>query len=436
MFSDAIAQCVYSTFICAYPNSWNNFDEGFKGELCMYISLWQVGTRPMPGLWRKWNFALLEPKNLLKRISQDEHTDEVSVDGRSMQTSRGLLTSDRLHAKERKKSEETTQGQLSPLPTSSSQRTLSFGEVKKTLEGSKEALVPLVRHCKGEDQATGKIVPSVSEEKRIGLAREQFKTLQKRSMALPKSSHSGLQQIGPSQAVRSSANIDLENTERRRKSKSDSSVKTLVVWHAAKKDSSIPPQPSQGLSANGQHSPHSDINNPVKAKGALKAKEAVKAKAKGAITKQSESTQVHKPPISKSTRSQQTSLTSSSLPPAHQDVCQATASTTSTKTMDSYQKTCGELKKMALAFKDRPKGDHSAPSMKGPEFEHVLFNLHGHSPLVKHYINHTRLTHINEKESIVGRTEVSTEPEKAVCYQDVLAESKKSSDRNHAMFQK
>lgn len=42
-YPDVIAQCVYSTFIHAFPTSWNNFDDEFKNELCNIVSLWQVG---------------------------------------------------------------------------------------------------------------------------------------------------------------------------------------------------------------------------------------------------------------------------------------------------------------------------------------------------------------------------------------------------------
>ena len=44
-YPDVIAQCAYSTFIYAFPTSWNNFDDDFKNELCNTISLWQVGER-------------------------------------------------------------------------------------------------------------------------------------------------------------------------------------------------------------------------------------------------------------------------------------------------------------------------------------------------------------------------------------------------------
>ena len=67
-----MAQCVYSTFIHAYPTSWNSFDEEFKTELCRFISLWQVGTKPLPNSWERWELNLLEPPNLLKHVGKDE----------------------------------------------------------------------------------------------------------------------------------------------------------------------------------------------------------------------------------------------------------------------------------------------------------------------------------------------------------------------------
>lgn len=74
MYPDVMAQCVYSTFIHAYPTSWNSFDEGFKRELCIFISLWQVGTKPLPNSWERWELSLLEPPNLLKHVVKDEQT--------------------------------------------------------------------------------------------------------------------------------------------------------------------------------------------------------------------------------------------------------------------------------------------------------------------------------------------------------------------------
>ena len=73
MYADLIAQCVYSAFIFAYPNSWVSFDEDFKSEICLYINLWQVGTKPVPNAWAKWELRLLEPIDLPKcKANEDE----------------------------------------------------------------------------------------------------------------------------------------------------------------------------------------------------------------------------------------------------------------------------------------------------------------------------------------------------------------------------
>ena len=72
LYPDVVAQSVYSTYIHAYPTSWNSFDDEFKTELCQFISLWQVGTKPLPNSWEKWELSLLEPPNLLKHVVKED----------------------------------------------------------------------------------------------------------------------------------------------------------------------------------------------------------------------------------------------------------------------------------------------------------------------------------------------------------------------------
>ena len=72
LYPDVVAQTVYSTYIHAYPTSWNSFDDEFKTELCQFISLWQVGTKPLPDSWEKWELSLLEPPNLLKHVVKED----------------------------------------------------------------------------------------------------------------------------------------------------------------------------------------------------------------------------------------------------------------------------------------------------------------------------------------------------------------------------
>jgi hypothetical protein len=72
MYPDVLAQTVYSAFMHCFPTSWNNFDEKFKSELCNVVSLWFKGLKPMPENWRQWNFRVLEPSNLMRKISNNK----------------------------------------------------------------------------------------------------------------------------------------------------------------------------------------------------------------------------------------------------------------------------------------------------------------------------------------------------------------------------
>ncbi|KAL5474040.1 hypothetical protein EMCRGX_G028613 [Ephydatia muelleri] len=67
IYSDCIAQCVYATFMHAFPNSWNSFDEHLKSNLCNTLYLWLGGVKPYPNGWDKWDTRSLEPK-LLDRL--------------------------------------------------------------------------------------------------------------------------------------------------------------------------------------------------------------------------------------------------------------------------------------------------------------------------------------------------------------------------------
>ena len=42
-YPDALAQCVYTAFIHAFPASWSSFDDSFKSSLVEIIYLWQTG---------------------------------------------------------------------------------------------------------------------------------------------------------------------------------------------------------------------------------------------------------------------------------------------------------------------------------------------------------------------------------------------------------
>ncbi|XP_072044045.1 protein FAM227A-like isoform X2 [Amphiura filiformis] len=67
-FPDLLAQSIYCAFCAAFPNSWRQFDDKFKSDLCTLTHQWIVGTRPMPNLWENWNMTILEPKDMRKEV--------------------------------------------------------------------------------------------------------------------------------------------------------------------------------------------------------------------------------------------------------------------------------------------------------------------------------------------------------------------------------
>ena len=54
VYPDVIAQSVYSTFVYAFPASWNSFDDAFKTELYRIVSLWLAGE--------EYNFIIAKKK--------------------------------------------------------------------------------------------------------------------------------------------------------------------------------------------------------------------------------------------------------------------------------------------------------------------------------------------------------------------------------------
>lgn len=63
----------------------------------------------------------------------------------------------------------------------------------------------------------------------------------------------------------------------------------------------------------------------------------------------------------------------------------------------------------------------SCAASEKPKFGHVLFNVHGHSPLVWHYLQRRGLGHDSGWSLLLQRTEVvSVPPQEAETYRDVL----------------
>ncbi|XP_054762575.2 protein FAM227B-like isoform X3 [Lytechinus pictus] len=65
-YSDILAQAVYASYCAAFPNSWRQFDDSFKEDLCGLTSEWVVGTKQAPRRWAAWNFDDLEPHDMKK----------------------------------------------------------------------------------------------------------------------------------------------------------------------------------------------------------------------------------------------------------------------------------------------------------------------------------------------------------------------------------
>ena len=79
--SSVLCQAVYSAYVQCFSISWRQFDEKFKVDLCNTISLWLVGTRPIPDRWKLWDYSILDPPNEFKMIAKEE--DEGTAKDRS-----------------------------------------------------------------------------------------------------------------------------------------------------------------------------------------------------------------------------------------------------------------------------------------------------------------------------------------------------------------
>ena len=422
MYPDILAQCVYSTFIHAYPNSWNSFDENFKTELTQYISLWQVGIKPMPESWKKWEFHLLEPPNLLKYIGKnisddDDDDDDDDGDHSRKKAGREKFDLDALIKKEAKRLEREVIQSCSVPPTSP-----SFETVKNALSGSKGMLVAFVRRNESiEEEDTEGLVPSVSEEKRIGIVMEQFNNLEKNSQA----KHSS--------ATTSKSRVCFSSNE-------DHTVSSSNVEDQPSGSNSLKNQRKTIISASrGPSFKETEIQ-----KRKLHQQQRSRKSAPGKVPqsgKCTQSTQIKSGNGEnlKSTQSTQIKSGNGENLKSSQVESKSNVSTSSDITVhtNSGKKFTGTLKKMALSFRDRSKQQDEPITLKGPEFEHALFNIYGHSPLVRHYMNEMDMSHTKEKEIVVGRTEISEEPpQDAACYKVIMAQSKATVDKHKATFQR
>lgn len=142
MYPDVVAQCVYSTYIHAYPTSWNSFDEEFKTELCQFISLWQVGTKPLPSSWEKWELSQLEPPNLLKHVVKEERKSPIKDTARSPPR-KATFNLDSLIKEAQKRESEAAAEKLSEVarPRASTTSSACTESQRDGVEGSRQVML-------------------------------------------------------------------------------------------------------------------------------------------------------------------------------------------------------------------------------------------------------------------------------------------------------
>lgn len=389
MYADVLAQCVYSTVIFAYPNSWVSFDEDFKAQLCNHITLWQEGTNPPPNSWMKWELRLLEPADLPK--CKEEEEEEIGV------KKVGSFDFDSLLKNARQKM--MAENECANFE-SSFEKKLSIVDVKNALSHPKPGPMP--------DPKRG----VSSDEKKMGVAIEQLNTLEQ-------SSSSKVQLLTVPFARPSSAPIHHRDK--------DSSDSVDCRDEGPFQDIMLTCKPiaeleqSRGSLKSGTTSKNSPKRRTSQPKGRVMSTPISKpAKIKAEGEKRKCEVQAH---CSKG--SQHSQRLSSSCGTRRRDTDASTSSGAPLVPISHGMKYDGSLKKMALSFKKR----EESATLKGPDFQQVMFNLYGHSPLVKHYMDNLNLSHVNEKEIVVGRTEITKEPpQDAVCYRDVLMQSKAATE--------
>ena len=554
MYADGIAQCVYTAVMFAYPNSWVNFDENFKTDLCTYITQWQEGTKPLPNSWIKWELRLLEPLDLPKcKMAQGSDGKELGVvrsagsfdfdlllkNARHRETMMAITT-EREREREREKREGRERG---ASITCCYERKLSIEEVRDALVARttlnfdlKTADTPRPPRASlggGGGRSSG---GCLDEGKKIGVAMEQLKFLEEKQEGATSSRVKLLTVPAParSNSPPCSSGVDATRERLRGKEKGGGgqqqqqqqqqceSVVSITVGEGGGKEEGGGGggggkggggggggkgggggdkggvvnkgevvknkvggrrRPSSGTLSSRRSS---DGGGSIKQKGAGPSNKG-KGKGKKAISYSSkpppppsragegkEGKQVRgvsapaavqkKSPTSAAAtaateRKTTAPLRRSSTPhrPHAKGTPPPSATTTTTTTGAPLRPVShhsrsnkmgeehssdnsdndngdGRFKKMALAFKKKPQ---ESATLRGPDFEHVVFNLYGHSPLVRHYMDVMSLSHVNEKEIVVGRTEIAEEPPKdAVCYRDVLAQSKMATEANREEFYK
>lgn len=447
MYPDIIAQCVYTTLLHAYPNSWNNFDDNFKSEMCQFIYLWQVGTKPTPSSWKRWELHHLEPSNLPKlKIKGDKQSKPFDFDS--------LL-------KEAKEKERRAELELKRIAM----------QEKRKLALSKR------RSC-------GTSLGRWGHESRMGVAMDQLAKLGPRSVSMahcPSSAHPLLSPLrdvpldkmfGEKLAMVKTEATELPPfTQQQQQQRAEESPKEGAVQERTKTPKHIritnpegcnmPPDGScKGVKAG------NNSGTSVQGKSAMKEsnmsqsnlqqqqQQQQKSAGQSALCRKQDTLMVSSRQSTATSSQQQSSTSSFQLQAKRIASAPISSPMASSRPESSYDSTpipthAGgksrglsttneeyfSFKKMALSLKE--KAERESATLQGPAFDHVVFNVYGRSPLVRHYLDNKNLTHVNEKEVVVGRTEISEEqPKDAVCYKDILTESKTAGDANQDQFQR
>ena len=448
MYPDIIAQCVYTALLHSYPNSWNSFDDPFKTELCQYISIWQVGIKPMPSSWRKWEMYRLEPPNLPKLDSNDE-----------LSASKGF-NFDALLQEAREKAEKTAKLE------SFFEKRLTLDEVKRRLSDRKSTA-----------SSSGSVSPQPADNTKMGVAIEQLSSvadehkaaslarLSPRPVSSPQSSPTSLDQRKELLAAKPGPSTQLTVTAEEKK------LKPKSVRHKMIKITDPEGKDLKSSDSSLRSSGASKSACAVTTRRGSVGKNGRKSAQRQQRQPQKQQQQQQKPPVRTTTAPVRGIHEGNAVPVEIRDRIKTSIPRPSQQheesagmraisapafghkhrafdhdstpvpggpfgagalSTDKRSEEYFTYKKMAMALKEKKR---DSVTLQGPAFDHVLFNVYGQSPLVKHYMDNMKLTHENEKEVVVGRTEISDEPPcDAVCYKDILSESRMMGALNREQF--
>jgi hypothetical protein len=425
-YPDALAQCVYTAFIHAFPASWSSFDDSFKSSLVEIIYLWQTGTRPMPELWRRWNFDHLDPPDSLKTIGQEEEpihrkntfnldalVDEARASNNEETPS---INGPHLVDKERDREYCSPPAHRSPSPRLKISRT----QLEQVLSGGKFA---------ADEEERGRHTLSQPEKKggsvnKLDVARSQYMSLHQRMIRNP-----------PPRQSTERGELESEKTS--------ATPSTLSV---PTPPPPLPPQTPKKTTGNNSGQPTLPKVVPrVAPKPAADTRGGVPRSVRNTCCKKRvRQTKGHLRPANKA----QTN-TPGRYPPANNGPGNVAGSCKPVSTakefgLPNYVFGDGETswKEKALSAREKTRQRplnilqqlhrHQGVPLAVPEMESVCFNQFGRSPLVKHYLQKRRLNKVTGYAILTKRTELNQViPSGAPTYEDVIQESLKESKKRN-----